>query len=321
MTHDHKPLERCGQRYGEATHYRQNHDHGKTGHNHGKGLEKRRLSWVIALTGIAMVLEAVFGWITGSLALLSDAGHMLTHFGALIISLTAIYVARRPTHPSRTYGLYRVEILAALLNSVALLAITAWILHEAIQRFANPVPIATLEMMVVAVVGLSVNVASAMILWRVGHGEDLNVRSAFVHLVGDTVSSVAVVAGAVVIYFTGAVWIDPALSVLICLVILAWAYNLTRQSVSILLEATPGAISLAQVEAAMLEVPGVREVHDLHIWSITSGMHTLTAHVEVPDQALSDLQQTRCRLEETLLKKFSISHTNIQFEVAPAARD
>jgi cobalt-zinc-cadmium efflux system protein len=285
-------------------------------HAHGKQAEKSRLSWVIALTGVMMVLEAVFGWLSGSLALLSDAGHMLTHFGALLISLTAIYVARQPSHPRRSYGLYRVEILAALLNSAALVVITIFIFLEAIQRLRNPQPIQTLEMLSVALLGLAVNLISAGILWRVGRGQDLNIRSAFLHMLGDTASSVAVVAGAIIIRYTGALWLDPLLSILICIVILVWAYDLVRHSLSILLESTPRGISLEEVEQALRSLYGVHEVHDLHIWSITSGMHSMTAHIAVDDQPLSALQAMRHDLEIILRNKFSISHTNLQFEIS-----
>jgi cobalt-zinc-cadmium efflux system protein len=294
------------------------HDHnGATNHlEHEKRDEKIRLKWVIALTGATAVLEAVFGWLSGSLALLSDAAHMLTHFGALLISLAAIYIARRPSPPERTYGLFRIEILAALFNVLTLIAFTLFILWEAVQRFLHPEPIATLEMFIIALIGLAVNFVSAGILWKVGHGQDLNVRSAFLHLLGDTVSSVAVVVGALLIRYTGGLWIDPLLSVLICGLILVWAFDLTRQSVSILLESTPRGISLEKVGEALSRVDGVIQVHDLHIWSITSGMNALTAHIEVPDQPLSAIQSIRRHLEKVLSQEFSIRHTNFQFEVA-----
>ncbi len=305
MTHDHKPLT-------EQIHH---HD-GERHHHDSKEVEKRRLTWVIVLTGATMVLEGIFGWLSQSLALLSDAGHMLTHFGALLISLIAIYIARRPSHPRRSFGMYRVEILAALLNSVTLVLITIFIFREAIERLVRPHEIQTTEMFLVALVGLLVNVISAVILWRVGRGEDLNIRAAFLHMLGDTASSFAVVAGAAVIHFTDTLWIDPLLSMLICVVILIWAYDLTRHSLSILLETTPRGISLKQVEGTIRAVAGVQEIHDLHIWSITSGMHALTAHVEVSDQLISTLQEIRQNLEKVLLEQFRISHTNLQFEAA-----
>lgn len=305
MTHNHKPLVEQRRHHGETHH-----------HPHGKATEKSRLTWVITLTGAMMVVEAIFGWLSGSLALLSDAGHMLTHFGALLISLIAIVIARRPSHPRRSFGMYRVEILAALVNAMTLLLITFFILREAVVRLLSPSPIHTLEMFSVALLGLLVNLISAVILWKVGHGEDLNVRSAFLHMLGDTFSSVAVVSGAVVIYFTNALWIDPMLSVLISIVILIWAYDLIRHSVSILLESTPRGISLGRVEGAIKAIRGVHEIHDLHIWSITSGMYALTAHVGVEDQPLSSIQEIRHHLEDLLREQFSISHTNLQFEVS-----
>lgn len=309
MRHDHKPLLEQKHLHEGDRHY----------HHHppqGKEAEKNRLSWVICLTGTMMVVEAIFGWLSGSLALLSDAGHMLTHFGALLISLTAIYLARRPSLPERSFGLYRIEILAALINAIALLAITLFIFKEAVHRFLAPSAIHTTEMLLVALLGLVVNLISAALLWRVGRGDDLNVRSAFLHMLGDTASSVAVVGGAIVIHLTGALWVDPLLSVVICVVILIWAYDLTRHSLSILLESTPRGISLEQVEGAILSVRGVHEIHDLHIWSITSGMNALTAHVGVEDQPLSFIQEIRHTLEDVLRERFLISHTNLQFEVS-----
>ncbi len=294
------------------------HNHnGNSNHpEYEKRAEKARLKWVIALTGATAILEAVFGWLSGSLALLSDAAHMLTHFGALLISLAAIYIARRPSLPERTYGLYRVEILASLINVLTLIVFTLFISWEAVQRFLHPKPIATLEMFIIALIGLAVNLVSAGILWKVGHSHDLNVRSAFLHLLGDTISSVAVVFGALFIRITGELWIDPLLSIMICGLILVWAFDLTRQSISILLESTPRGISLEKVGEVLSRVDGVIHVHDLHIWSITSGMNALTAHIEVPDQPLSAIQSIRHHLEKVLSQEFAIRHTNFQFEVA-----
>jgi cobalt-zinc-cadmium efflux system protein len=306
MKHDHKPFREQHHEAGE------DHPHHHFG---GKDLEKRRLIWVIFLTAVMMVVEAVFGWLSGSLALLSDAGHMLTHFGALVISLMAILVARRPSHPERSYGLYRVEILAALLNAVTLAVITAFILEAAVRRLLNPQPIHTTEMLVVAILGLVVNLVSAAFLWKAGRGEDLNLRSAFAHMLGDTASSVAVVVGALVIRYTGALWVDPILSAILAVVILIWAYDLVRLSLSILLEATPRGIELWKVEESIRAVAGVVEVHDIHIWSITSGMHVLTAHVGVENQPLGAVQIIRRNLESVLHREFKIAHTNIQFEV------
>jgi cobalt-zinc-cadmium efflux system protein len=305
MKHEHKP-------------FRDQHHHEGDDHHHhqfgGEEVEKRRLTWVILLTAVMMVVEAVFGWLSGSLALLSDAGHMLTHFGALAISLMAMVVARKPSHPERSYGLYRVEILAALLNAVTLAVITAFILEAAVRRLLHPQPIHTIEMMVVAILGLGVNLVSAALLWKAGSGENLNLRSAFVHMLGDTASSVAVVVGALVIRYTGALWVDPILSAILAVVILIWAYDLIRLSLAILLEATPRGIALWKVEASLRAVAGVMEVHDIHIWSITSGMHVLTAHVRVEDQPLGSVQIIRRNLENVLRREFKIAHTNIQFE-------
>ncbi|MBI4832509.1 MAG: cation transporter, partial [Candidatus Lindowbacteria bacterium] len=237
MIHFHRPLS-------TLSHF---HEHEEADHRHiHRAVERKRLVLTMALTGSTMAVEVIGGIFTGSLALLSDAGHMLTHFFALLVSFIAIKLATLPTRPTRSFGLYRIEVLAALLNGLTLLLITGFIFYEAVGRLVQPSPIKELPMFVVAAVGLAVNLASAFILLDVGR-TDLNVRSAFLHMVGDTASSVGIVAGAIVIYFTGWYIVDPLLSLLIAAVILLWSWNLLRDSVSILLETAPKHISINEV--------------------------------------------------------------------------
>jgi len=261
-------------------------------------MERRRLLLTMSLTGATMVVEVIGGVLTGSLALLSDAGHMLTHFFALLVSFIAIKLAALPTRPSRSFGLYRVEVLAALLNGLTLLFITAAIFYEAVGRLLHPSLIKELPMFLVAILGLGVNLASAFILLDVGKS-DLNVRSAFLHMVGDTASSVGIVVGAILIYFTGWYVIDPLLSMMIAVVILVWSWNLLRDSVSILLETAPRHVDIEQVVATILkEAPEIRDVHDVH-------------KEDVPVSECAGVFQ---RLNGPLLDKFQISHVNFSPE-------
>ena len=306
MIHFHRPLS-------AASHFHEHDDHD---HRHvHRAVERKRLILTMSLTGGTMIVEIVGGLLTGSLALLSDAGHMLTHFFALLVSFIAIKLAALPTRPNRSFGLYRVEVLAALLNGSTLLIITIAIFYEAIQRLLEPAPIKELPMFAVAVLGLIVNLVSAAILMDVGKA-DLNVRSAFLHMVGDTASSVGIVIGAIVIYFTGWYIIDPLLSMMIAVVILVWSWNLLRDSVNILLETAPRHINIDEVIAAIREeAPEIKDVHDVHIWEITSQMYSMTAHLEFRENcSVNQCAEVFLRLERPLLEKFQISHTNFSPE-------
>ncbi len=307
MEHHHHPKE-SGHDHSHGHH----HHHGDNGY---RNLERRRLLAVMILTGSMMIIEVVGGVISNSLALISDAGHMLTHFFALTVSYIAIRIASRPTGPERSFGLYRMEVLAARFNAVTLILITAYIFYEAYHRFLTPEPIAEVQMFVIALAGLIVNLVSAVLLHKASK-DDLNVKSAFLHMVGDTASSFGVVGGAVIIYFTGWYIIDPLLSVLIGGVILIWVWGLLRDSIRILLESTPKHIKVAEVEneirGGFKEVLGV---HDIHIWEITSKMYAMTGHVEVEgNKKINELTTLRRQIQKLLDKKFDIGHVNIQFE-------
>jgi len=303
MIHLHQPLS-------TLEHFHEHEE--EAGHRHvHRAVERKRLILTMALTGSTMIVEIIGGIFTGSLALVSDAGHMLTHFFALTVSLIAIILAALPTRPTRSFGLYRVEVLAALFNGITLLAVIIFIFYEAINRLIHPIPIKEITMFIVALIGLAVNLTSAGLLLGVGK-EDLNVRSAFLHMLGDTASSVGIVVGAIAIYLTGWFAIDPILSMLIAAVIFVWSWNLMRDSVNILLETTPRHIDLDEVISTIRnEAPEVMDVHDVHIWEITSQMYSMTAHLVFHDNCpVSECARVFQRLNDPLREKFRISHVN-----------
>ncbi len=282
-------------------------------HNHThRGEERSKLVLACALTGTMFIVEGIAGFLTNSLALLSDAGHMLTHMIALLISLGAILFASRPPTARKTYGFYRLEILAALFNGATLFLITLWIFFHAYKRIINPEPIASGHMFIVAIVGLLVNLACAYIL-KTSHGS-LNIKSAFMHMMADTFSSLVVVFGAIIMHYTQWYMLDPALSILICIIILVWSYQLITESVDILLEATPKDVDLENVVKSINELDEIEGVHDVHIWTITSGMYAMSAHVYIKDLMVSETHRIMANINTLVNKKFSIGHTVIQFE-------
>ena len=282
-------------------------------HNHThRGEERSKLVLACALTGTMFIVEGIAGFLTNSLALLSDAGHMLTHMIALLISLGAIMFASRPPTARKTYGFYRLEILAALFNGATLFLITIWIFFHAYKRIINPEPVASGHMLIVAIVGLLVNLACAYIL-KTSHGS-LNIKSAFMHMMADTFSSLVVVFGAIIMHYTQWYILDPALSVLICIVILVWSYQLITESVDILLEATPKDVDLENVVKSISELDEIEGVHDVHIWTITSGMYAMSAHVYIKDLMVSETHSIMANINTLVNEKFSIGHTVIQFE-------
>lgn len=305
MVHEHKPKIK-----NDHQHHNHNGHHHKYSH---RAKEKGRLKLVIYITGITMIIEVIGGVISGSLALISDAGHMFTHAFALLISLVAIVLASKPADMRKTFGYYRIEILAALFNSIMLFFIMGWIFYEGYQRIIHPLPIRVTEMLIVSTVGLIVNIVCAIILAGVSK-EDLNVRSAFVHMIGDTASSVGIILGAVIILNTGWTIIDPILSILIGVVILIWAWNLARESLHILLEAVPRKVNVEKVKEEILKFKGVMEITDLHIWTITSNMYSLMAHIRVEDGRISKRKILIEDINQMLNHKFDIVHTSLQFE-------
>lgn len=286
-----------------------------TGHDHGKGANERALRRALVLTGAYLVAEVIGGILTNSLALLSDAAHMLTDVAALAIALIAIRIGRRPADRKRTFGYYRFEILAAAGNAALLFAVGLYILLEAWQRFREPQTIQTLPMLLVACGGLLVNAVS---IWGLRSGEkgSLNVRGAYLEVWSDLLGSIAVIAGALTIRWTGWWQVDPILAVLIGLWVLPRTWTLLSASVNILLEGVPEGINLDEIELALKSISGVREVHDLHVWAITSGRVSLTAHlvIDLTDQSADDvLRLARANLKE----RFHIEHTTMQIEIEP----
>jgi len=285
-----------------------NHDH-----HHHRQAGQRGLLITLILTGLVMLAEFLGGWLSGSLALLSDAGHMLTDVLAIALSLLAMRFALQPATEKKTYGFFRLEILAALINGITLILLSGYIFYEAWQRFSSPIEIKSGLMIIVAVIGLLANLAGFFIL-KSSSKHSLNVRGAFLHIIGDLLSSVAVVIGGLLIRFTGFYLIDPILSIIIGLVILKGAYDLVKESVDILLEATPNGIEGKEIEKALSGIAGVRAVHHMHVWSLSSGIHALSAHVLIDDQMTSQSDALLKEIQELLEHKFGILHTTIQFE-------
>ncbi|HEX5386759.1 MAG TPA: cation diffusion facilitator family transporter [Gemmatimonadales bacterium] len=271
-----------------------------------------RLLWsVLALTGAFMIVEVIGGWLSGSLALLADAGHMLTDVGALGLSLFAARIALRPADEAKTYGYQRWEIIAALVNGAALVAITVWVVVEAVRRISNPSPIRPGLFLAVAVAGLIVNVVSLSLLHGAREG-NLNTRGAYLHILGDALGSVGAIVAAVIVWATGNTIADPVLSIALALLILVGAWRLVRESTDVLLEAVPKGISLGEVERCMRGVAGVTAVHDLHVWTVASGMVAMSGHAVVPDLrthpgVLDGIQAEMARL--------GIGHVTVQLEV------
>lgn len=266
-----------------------------------------------AITGAIFIVEVIGGIITNSLALLSDAGHMLTHLFALLISLFAIMFASKPPTQKKTYGFYRLEILAALLNGIILLLITVWIFYEAYHRFLAPETISSGKMFFLAIIGLLANISCVYILKSDEHGHSLNVKSAFLHMLGDTISSVGVIIGAVIIYYANWYIVDPIISIMLCILILIWSYKLIMESVDILLEATPKDINVEEVISRLEQIPGVEGAHDIHIWTITSGMYAMSVHIDTKDMPISKTAAISREINRILVEKFRIGHTVIQY--------
>jgi len=290
-------------------------------HPHGyRVVEMKRLKIVTLLTGSMMVVEAIGGIITNSLALLSDAFHMLTHFGALLISLLAIVIATRFKSEDKTFGYWRAEILTALFNGITLIPIVGYIIYESYQRFLHPREIKDIPMLAIAFTGLLVNLISAVLLWGVGK-KDINIRSAFIHMIGDTLSSVAVIVAGVMIYLTGWLIIDPIASICIGIMILLWSAGLIYESIHILLESVPKGIKVNKVASAIKGIGHIKDVHDIHIWQITSGMYSLTCHVVVEDMSISESQGILSQIHHLLDKEFHISHATVQMEGTGYAKE
>jgi cobalt-zinc-cadmium efflux system protein len=302
------------------------HDH-DDGHGHGHGpgqpprrpanpaeerlRDRNRLLFALILTATIALVEAVGGFLSNSLSLMSDAGHMLTDVSALGLSLLALWFSGKPANLKKTYGYYRMEILSALLNGVLLLGITAVILMEAWERFRSPAPVALGTMAAVALVGLMANLAALSFLHRT---HSLNVRGAFLHVLGDTLSSVGVLVGAGIMALTGWFVVDSIISVLISGVIVVGAIRLVRDAVDVLLEAVPAHVDLEAVRGLLLKVQGVSAVHDLHVWTISSGLYALSVHLVVVNALACNNDEILSAVKHELFDRFGIDHTTIQIE-------
>jgi cobalt-zinc-cadmium efflux system protein len=275
------------------------------------GRHKARLAWALVLTLTYMTAEVIGGLITSSLALLADAAHMLTDAGGLALALLAIYFAERPSTPQKTYGYFRTEILSALLNAVVLLFVTAYILWEAYRRFISPPEILTIPMLAVALVGLIVNLISMRLLAG-GSSESLNVQGAYFEVLSDMLGSFGVIIAALVTMWTGWMLADPLIAAGIGLFIVPRTWRLLSKAVHVLMEGVPTNIDIDRVNQELRGIPGVTAVHDLHVWTITSGVNSMTGHVVIADMA--DAPRVLRAAREAMKIKFSLDHVTIQVE-------
>jgi cobalt-zinc-cadmium efflux system protein len=292
------------------------HDHH---HDHESHDSQRRLTWAIVLTSGFMLAEAVGGLVSGSLALLADAGHMLTDAAALALALFATRISRREADARRTYGYQRVQILAAFVNGLTLLAIVLWITIEAVQRLFNPITVASGTMLVIATLGLVVNLVVFAIL-HMGDKDNLNIRGAALHVLGDLLGSVAAIVAAVVIMTTGWMPIDPLLSLLVAALIFRSAWKLTRESGHILLEGAPDDLDVCEVERDLVAIlPDVRDVHHVHAWSLTPGHHLMSLHAILEEG--SDPQKALVDIKAVLHERYSVAHATVQIEAGRHCTD
>ncbi|WP_285756158.1 cation diffusion facilitator family transporter [Parageobacillus sp. G301] len=292
-------------------HSHDRHDH----HDLGREGNKKGLTIALLITAGIMLLEFFGGLITHSLALLSDSGHMLSDASSLVLSLVAIWFATKPASPSKTYGFYRFEILAALFNGVTLFVIAGFIIWEAIERFYNPPTVASGSMMLIAFVGLFANLLSAWVLMRKGDVKNnVNLRSAYLHVIGDALGSVGAIVAGFVMWLFDWYMADPIISVLVALLILKGACGVIKHTVHILMEGTPITIDQNEVKKALESIEGVIDVHDLHIWTITSGLDSLSCHMLIEDD--QDSQKVLQDAIHIIEEKFKILHTTIQIETS-----
>lgn len=310
--HTHQPLLDKGRAEREADSYHAAH------HSHELTIyrpqQRRALLFCILLTTAMMIVEFTAGWLTGSLMLISDAIHMLSHASALGISFFAVLLAQRATSDELPFGLYRIEILAALLNGLGLAGFSLWIMYESILRILHPIVVLGPTMTAVAGIGLVVNLATAVILKRAGL-EDLNTKSAFLHMLADTFSSVAIVVGGLVLSFTDWVLIDPLLSLVVAGVVVKWSWDLLRASILILLERTPDHLDWHTIQAKLRqEFSEIKNIHDSHLWEITSQLTCLSAHIVLEDMKLSEAHRLQIRIVEYLKRQFGIGHVVLQVE-------
>ena len=284
-------------------------------HAHGQpnAAMQRILKISLALTFLYILATFLFGLRAHSLALISEAGHNVSDFAALGLSFVAVWLQSRPATDERTFGYQRAGVLAGFVNALSLMVLAVWIAVDAVLRLLHPVAVEAHLMMIVAAAGVVMNGVIAALLWR--FSGDVNIRSVFVHMLGDTISTAAVIVGGFVIALTRMSWIDPLLSLVIAGMIAWTSYGIVRETLHILLEGTPRSVQMDEIRKAMRGVPGVLDVHDLHIWSLTSQSHALASHVQVNEMAVGECEAVLERLNHQLRDHFGIHHTTIQFEV------
>jgi cobalt-zinc-cadmium efflux system protein len=280
------------------------------------GKNDRRLRLVLklsmALTAAYIAGTFIFGLRAHSLALISEAGHNVSDLLAILLSFLAVFLQSRPANDRKTFGYQRAGVLAAFVNAVTLIVLSGWIAIEAIGRLHSPVIVQPRLMMIVATFGVLMNGAVAGLLWR--FSRDVNIRSVFIHMLGDTLSTAAVIAGGAGIAYTGLTWIDPVLSLIIAGLILWSSAGIVKETFNILLEGTPKGLQLAEIRAAIQKIPGVLSVHDLHVWSLTTDSHALASHITIGDRPLAESRAILKEVNHALEHRFRIHHTTIQFE-------
>jgi len=287
------------------------HDHSHEGHAHGPAQYDRAFAIGIALNLGFVAAEFTFGFLSQSLALIADAGHNLSDVGGLMIAWFAAWLARRPATSLRTYGYRRASILAALANAALLIAAVVWIVVEAVQRFFDPQPVASMTVIVVAALGVVINTATALLFMR-GRENDINIKGAYLHMTADAAVSVGVVIAGVLIYFTDWLWLDPAISIVIAFVILWSTWSLARDSLNLSLDMVPPNVDRGEVEKYLAALPGVSDVHHLHIWAMSTTEIALTVHLVRPNASLDDkFLKDAC---EGLKRSFGIAHATFQIE-------
>jgi cobalt-zinc-cadmium efflux system protein len=273
-------------------------------------VEKKRLIFSLIITASVLIIEIIGGIISNSIALLSDAGHMFTHAFAISISLFAIYLASKPSCHHRTFGLYRAEVLAALINGLFLLVMVGFIVYEAIMRLLNPAEIQIFYMIFIALIGLAVNITSILILHG-SHKEDLNIRGVFFHMMGDAISSIAIMIVSVIIFYTGWLFLDPLISFLIAALITSWSIGILRESGRILLEMTPKNLNIVQIENELKnEFDEINEIYHTHLWTITNELLVLTTHIKINDNINED--KLINAMSNFLHKEYNIIESTIQ---------
>lgn len=300
-------------------HHHHDHSHDHSHQHHGRGASKKALLVSLCIITLFLIVEIIGGFFTNSLALLSDAGHMLSDASALLLSLIALHFASRPPSAQKTFGMHRFEILAALINGVTLVVISLIIIWEAYQRLLAPPEVASGTMIIIATVGLLANIAAAFVLMRGDYKENMNVRSAYLHVLGDMLGSIGAILGGILMWAFGWYIADPLISVVVAILIMLSASRVTKESVHILLEGAPSRLDTTEIAGRLQQLEGVTAVHDLHVWTVTSGFESLTCHLIAEDNLPS--YPILAQALQVLEHDFGITHATIQIENSSVQHD